>query len=172
MARTLHSVGSQNTLGAVSDPVNNLDIANKESLPHPGPTPGNGLHAVRWPWSSTGPDQQVNFDPIGLPFTGTSDRFPGVTITLKRSHVWVNNGSHAGAYIVLRKNNANVHTWEVATKGIQVAIDVTYTVHTDPVSEDTGAWYINGTAAGGTTSGLILVEYDIINDDGNGKNNA
>ena len=165
MAKTLHTVGSQNTLGIVSDPVNNYDIVNKESLPHPGPTPVEGLHAVRWPWSSTGPDNQVNFDPLGMPFTGTSDRFPGLAVTLKRLHIWVEPSSHAGVYVVLRKNRSDVHTYNIPEGGIQKAIEVSYTQHVGPpVTYDLGAWYINGTAAGGTTSGIIAVEYNIDND--------
>ena len=164
MARTTHSTGQQNTLGTVSDPVNALDIVNKESLPHPTPVVG-GLHSTRWQWESSGPDQQVNFDPLGRPFTGTADRFPGIAVTLKRLHLWIDTSSHAGAYLVLRKNGANVHTYNVSTGGIQQAIDVSYTQHAGPpLTYDLGAWYINGTAAGGNTSGLMLVEFNIDGD--------
>ena len=165
IGRTSHNWETQGTLGIVPTAVLPTDPLPFSQVPAPGPTPvGMGLHAVRWPWSSTGPDQQVNFDPIGLPFSGTADRFPGVTITLKRVHFWINKGSHAGGYFVLRKNGADVKTWNISQLGEQENLDVTYTVHADPVSEDLGAWYINGTAAGGTTSGLITVEFDIINE--------
>ena len=166
MARTTKSNVSQGTVGIIPDPVGDLDPVNKESLPHPGPTPTEGLHSERWFWQSTGPDQQVNFDPLGRSFTGTADQFPGLDITLKRVHFWNFKASRAGQYIILRKNGSNLHTWTIPKgTGAQLAIDVSYAEHAGPpVTQDLGAWYLNGTAAGGTTYGLILVEYDIDND--------
>ena len=160
VARTTRSSGRQNTLGVAPNPINPLDIVNKESL---RPQPAQGLHAVRWFCTSNGPDQQVNYDPLGRPFSGTSDQFPGTSITLRKVHLFNLKASRAGLYVVLRKNGSNVETWNIPKgTGVQHVVDVSYTQHAGPpITFDLGAFYVNGTAAGGNTYGLILVEYDI-----------
>lgn len=164
MGRTTRSIGNQNSLGIVPNPVNGLDIVNKQSLP--GPAPTQGLHAFRWFVQSSGPDQQVNYDPLGRAFSGTSDQFPGLDVTLKKVHFWNFKASRAGLYIVLRKNGNNLHTWTIPKgTGAQVAVNISYAEHAGPpVTQDLGAFYVNGTAPGGDTYGLITVEYDIDDD--------
>lgn len=164
MARTTRSQGMQDTYGPVPNPIRGTDIVNKQSIPGPGPT--QGLHAVRWFCTSSGPDQQVNFDPLGRPFSGTADQFPGLDVSLKKIHFWNYKASRAGLYVELRKNNSTVSTWTIPKgTGAQVAINVTYVQHSGPpVTQDLGAWYINGTATGGNSYGMFTLEYDIIND--------
>lgn len=155
MARTTRSTITQGTVGPVPDPIEELDPANKQSIPKLGGT-------VRWLIESPNTSTSRYFDPLGQAQDDSTEQHPGAACIITQVIAYTKSVGGAGAamHFELRKNGNVVIVGQVPRgTGHIFQGGIEFNGRTD-----TGIWEINSADSSTASAALIIVQFRILND--------
>lgn len=154
MARTTRSIGQQNTIGNVPNPILDLDPVNKQSTPTP-------TASARWLIESSDTSDSKYFDIFGIPQDDDIAQTVGISCKIKTIHLYAKSigPNPAGMYFDGRKNGRTVIVQDVAA-GKSFMENGDRFLPLTP--SDVWIWEINSNHSTTAGAGIVTMEYEIL----------